>query len=94
MKKFWEQVKEKAILGLIMSMLGIGGTFLWNTGRDLWNLPKTVKELKALHTQDSTMAVKYIIKLDSLAREVTETRKFQDEDFKTIQRIKYKLKLK
>jgi len=48
MNKLFEQVKEKAMLGVIMAMLGIGGTFLYNVGATLWNLPDTVSKLDRL----------------------------------------------
>ena len=88
MKKLWEGIKEKIIVGLILSMLGIGGTFLWNTGNDLWNLPKIVKELKSLHTSDSLKAIKYIIKLDSVCKIVRDHELWLEDDYKNIQVLK------
>ena len=91
MKKFWEGVKEKVIVGLILSMITTGGIFLYNTGKDLWNLPKTVKELKELHTSDSLKAIKYIIKLDSVCRIVKDHELWLEDDYKNIQAIKVKM---
>jgi len=88
MKKFWEGIKEKVIVGLILSMIGIGGTFLYNAGQEAWNLPKTVRELKLTHTQDSIRAVKYIFRYDSLCRVVKEHGEWLEEDYKNIQVLK------
>jgi len=93
MKKIIEQIKEKIIITLILSMLGIGATFLYNAGKEAWNLPETVRQLKKLHTQDSTRAIIYISRLDSISRVVGDHDKWLDDDYKTIQRVKNKLKL-
>lgn len=55
-----KQVKEKALVGSILGMMGIGGTFLWNAGATLWNLPETVKDLKAKSKADSLYYSKII----------------------------------
>ena len=87
-QKVSEQVKEKTIVALVVSMLGIGGTFLWNTGRDLWNLPQTVRDLKHSHTMDSTRAVRYVIKIDSIEKVLKNHTEWLEEDYRNIQSIK------
>ena len=90
MKKFWEGIKEKVIVGLILSIITTGGIFLYNTGKDLWELPSTVKELKRLHTSDSVKAIKYIIKLDSICKVVKDHEIWLEDDYKNIQVLKEK----
>ena len=48
MSKLSEGVKEKVIVSVIVGMLGIGGTFLYNVGATLWDLPYTVEKLDRL----------------------------------------------
>jgi len=91
--KIGEQLRDKIIVGLLFSMLSTGVTFLYSSGEDLWYLPKTVKHLKALHTRDSVMAVRYIWKIDSLSKEVEQWKRWQEDDHKSIQRINRKLKI-
>ena len=90
MKKFLEGIKEKVIVGLILSIITTGGIFLYNTGKDLWNLPSTVKELKRLHTSDSVKAIRYIIKLDSVCKIVKDHEIWLEDDYKNIQTLKTK----
>jgi len=91
--KIIEQIKEKAMLGMVMSMLGIGGTFLYNVGVDLWNLPSTVRGLKYTHTQDSIRAELYIKEI----KDIKEQIKIHDteliNDYNDIKRIKKYLNL-
>jgi len=91
--KIGEQLRDKIIVGLLFSMLSTGATFLYSSGADLWHLPKTVKQLKAMHTQDSVLAVKYILRIDSLSKEVEQWKRWQEDDHKSIQRINRKLKI-
>jgi len=94
MRKLWDTIKDKVIMGLIMSMIAVGGTFMANTGKELWYLPGTVRYLKSKGIKDSILGAHYIERIKKLEQRNAKDSIYLQMDFDAIDRIKKKLKIR
>jgi hypothetical protein len=58
------------------------------------DVPAQIKQLKIQHRQDSLKATIYAHKIDSLAIIMSESRRWIDQDYLSLQKIKSKLHIK
>lgn len=93
MKKIIEQIKERAIIWIIIFMLSTGATFLINAGKSLWDLPETVKDINRNRKTDSIVYMNMWITRIRYQDSVNNIHSlWLQRDLDTINSIKSKLK--
>lgn len=87
-------IKNKAISSIVWFMLSGGVLFLYNFGVDIINIPKNIKELRALHKNDSIKASEYIQDIEKLKKEGIRMYWQRKRDSTMLSKITIKLKIR
>jgi len=97
-KKYIIGLFEKWFLGLLTSLIILFGSAIAGSVKVFINMPDELQQMKEDRKRDSTFVVNYMItdriEKDSLKRVINHQAKWIDQDYKDIQIIKTKLKLK
>ncbi len=93
LKKIQEAIRDKAITWAVGAMMVTGVTFLINSGKDVIEIPKTVRELSNARKRDSaTYMTMWLVRMryqDSINK---NHNLWLQQDFDTLRSIKWKLK--
>ncbi len=90
---FWEKIQDKVLAVIVGVMLTTGGAFLMNSGKALWEIPSTVKELKDSRQRDSVIYMKMWLGRNHYQDSINNLHKlYLEQDFDTLRAIKWKLK--
>lgn len=93
LKKIKEGIRDKAITAAVVFMLTTGGAFLVNSGKDIIELPQTVRKITSDRRRDSAIYMNMWITRIKYQDSVNRAHSlFLQQDFDTLRSIKWKLK--
>jgi hypothetical protein len=90
LKDIW----DKVVVGLITSFLLGGVYFIFDYSQRFFSLPEKVEQINQLHKQDSIKAIEYMIRIQKLEQRNILDSNYLEHDYRELQSIKTKLKIK
>jgi len=93
-KKILHQIFDKWLITILPVILLTFGTAVWDYIQRFYSLPEKVETINQQHKRDSIFASSFIYRIEKIERRNLLDSIYLEEDYRTFNQIKTKLKIK